>query len=366
MAVVANSSSVLETARASACPSDPATLANPTDPASPAGPSSPAGPEGPARPATPNRTAASASPARSSRPARLESLPDKEGEEDYPLSFIGAGARREDMLVLAKAYLACGDWEEVRRQVLDDNLLTLNRRSTARRIGRELMKRLQTLSRDELSFFVDGLGDDARAMLWVAICRPYPFLRDLSEQLVAGRYADMQWDLPDQAVRAFIEDQKLEHPRLARTSPSTQNKLRAHSLAMLRDCGLRAPDGRITPLYPSRAFVALVRTGHSWDLLLFPRVGAFAEAGGAQGAKSSRAARAAGAEGASCVEGPAGCGRPAESEDPAGADVPADPHAPVSVASAAPSPHAFVSAAGPVEPAAGAASSSPQDPGAQP
>lgn len=191
------------------------------------------------------------------------------------------------MLVLARAYLACGDWDEVRRQVLDDNLLTFNRRATARRIGRELMKRLQTLSRDELVFFVESLDDDARAMLWVAICRPSPFLRDLSEQLVAGRYADMQWDLPDQAVRAFIEDQKLEHPRLARSSPSTQNKLCTHSLAMLRDCGLRARDGRITPLYPSRAFVALIRARRPQDLLLFPRVGALAEAVGAQGAESA-------------------------------------------------------------------------------
>lgn len=287
MAVVANSSGIAEMAQAAACPGGPATQASPADP------SSPAGPEGSDRPAIPNRTAASTNSAHSGRPARPESSPGKEGEEDYPLSFIGAGARREDMLVLAKAYLACDDWDEVRRQVLDDNLLTLNRRSTARRIGRELMKRLQTLSRDELVFFANSLDDDAHAMLWVAICRPCPFLRDLSEQLVAGRYADMQWDLPDQAVRAFIEDQKLEHPGLARTSPSTQNKLRTHSLAMLRDCRLRACDGHITPLYPSRAFVALIRARHPRDLLLFPRVGAFAEAGGVQDAESAGPAASA-------------------------------------------------------------------------
>ena len=192
----------------------------------------------------------------------------------YPLSFTAASARQADTLVLARSYLACGDWQEVRRQVEEDNLLVFNSSGTAARVASELVKRLQTLSQEELAFLVHSVDDDTHAMLWTAICRTYPFMRELSEQLVAGRWDDMKRTLPGQALDAFMEEQELQHEELARTSAGTKAKLRSNALAMLRDCKLRARDGTITPLYPSGRFVELIRTNRPEDLRLFPRVGA--------------------------------------------------------------------------------------------
>ena len=195
-------------------------------------------------------------------------------DEGYALSFTAATARQADMLVLARCYLACNDWQEVLRQVREDNILGYNRPASAVRVAQELIKRLRTLSQEELAFFGRSVDDDTHAMLWVSICRTYPFLRDLSEQLVAGRWNNMMGNLPVQAVDAFMDEQKHEHERLARTTESTQSKLRSTSLTMLRECKLRTRDGTITPLYPSAEFVELVRANHPEDLALFPRVGA--------------------------------------------------------------------------------------------
>lgn len=191
----------------------------------------------------------------------------------YPLSFTAAGLRQADMLLLARSYQDCGDWQEVRRRAVEDNLLGFRRRKTALRVSGELVKRLQTLSQDELVFLVGSAEDDLHAMLWVSVCRCYPFLRELSEQLVAERWDAMKPTLPERALDAFMDEQKLQHEQLARTSPSTQKKLRSNALGMLRECRLRAADGSITPLYPSPEFVELVRSAHPEDLLLFPRVG---------------------------------------------------------------------------------------------
>lgn len=192
----------------------------------------------------------------------------------YVLSFTAATARQADTLALARCYLDCNDWQEVFRQVKEENILGYNRPASAMRVAQELVKRLKTLSQEELAFFDRSVDDDTHAMLWVAICRTYPFLRDLSEQLVAGRWNNMMGNLPVQAVDAFMEEQKHQHERLARTSASTQAKLRSTTLTMLRDCKLRTSDGTITPLYPSVEFVELIRADHPEDLALFPRVGA--------------------------------------------------------------------------------------------
>ena len=78
----------------------------------------------------------------------------------YCLSMSGSSVRRAETVETANLYLELGDWSEVRKRVIEDNVYQLNAESSRKRVSGELIKRLRTLSDAELRFLVDSYGDD--------------------------------------------------------------------------------------------------------------------------------------------------------------------------------------------------------------
>ena len=97
-----------------------------------------------------------------------------DSEQKYSLSFTSIGARRPETVEVARAYVDCLDWTEVRRRIIEDNIISLNKEGTRKRVGSELVKRLRMLDTDEMAFLADAIDDDQLAMIWVVICRTYP------------------------------------------------------------------------------------------------------------------------------------------------------------------------------------------------
>lgn len=192
----------------------------------------------------------------------------------YCLSLTGAGTYKQELVLLASTYLESGSWDAVKASILDDNLLQLNTESNRKRIGSELIKRLKTLSPEELEYLVGCSGDDLSALVWIAFCRTYPIMREFSEELVADRFAKMKPDVTREVYQAFVEDKMYEHPELAKLTDASRDKVKIRIFGMARDCGLLDRAGVITPIYPSPVTVGLVRQAHPEDLSLFPKVGA--------------------------------------------------------------------------------------------
>lgn len=192
----------------------------------------------------------------------------------YCLSLTGAGTYKQEMVLLARAYLDSGSWDAVKASVVDDNLLQLNTDGNRKRIGSELIKRLKTLSPEELEFLANSIGDDLSAIVWVAFCRTYPFMSEFSNELIAERFARMKPDVTKETYQAFVEDKMYEHPELARLTDASREKVKTRVFGMARDCDLLDRSGAITPIYPSPSFVSLIKRTDSDDLSLFPKVGA--------------------------------------------------------------------------------------------
>lgn len=195
-------------------------------------------------------------------------------DQKYCLSFTSIGLRRLETVEVGRAYVDCGDWSEVRRRIVEDDILSLNKESTRKRVGLELIKRLRALSDDEAAFLCEAVDDDQLAMAWVAVCRTYPVLRAFSARVVAGRYAKMLPDVPRTAWAAFIDDEEMDHPELAALTEKSRHQLELRAYGMLRECRLIDEDYNITPLYPSLRFADLVRSREALDLEIFPKVGA--------------------------------------------------------------------------------------------
>lgn len=173
--------------------------------------------------------------------------------KDYPLSLSGASARVPDVVVTAKAFLECGDWREARKRILEGNAYMMNP-SSAQRIAGELIKRLKTLSEAELRFLVESVGEDRLAMVWLSICRTYPFVQAMAREGLVERMAAFATTFDDGEYAAIMERQAQLHPELDTLTPLTAQKIRSVVFKMMNECGLLDDDRRITPLHPSSAF----------------------------------------------------------------------------------------------------------------
>lgn len=193
---------------------------------------------------------------------------------EYCLSLTGASTRYTETMAAARAYADCRNWSEVRNLIVDKNLFGLNSDGNRKRIGGEVLKRLKTLNEDEVIFLADAVGHDQPAMLWVALCRTYPLVYSVSSELLASRFDRMIPDLPRETYRAFIEEEKYDHPELAALTEKSLEKVEIRIFGMLRDCKLLDDSLKITPLYPSEGFVSLLRGANPGDLNLFPKAGA--------------------------------------------------------------------------------------------
>ena len=192
----------------------------------------------------------------------------------YPLSMTGAAAYSTTMPKLAELYLESKNWETVRKYIIFDNPLLLNSEQSRQRVALELIKRLRRLSNDETAFLMSATGDDRYTIEWLAICRTYPFVESLSEELIAKRYAKMIPDLTYNSYDVFFETEAEIHPELHSLTQSTREKMRSRIFRMLKECRLLSEENRITPLYPSDNCVELIKASDPDDLKIFPRVGA--------------------------------------------------------------------------------------------
>lgn len=190
--------------------------------------------------------------------------------KEYSLSMSGSSARMQESLIVAREYLKLRDWGATRAKVVDENLFQLNAVSSRKRVSGEIVKRLRTLTDGELEFFVSSYGDDRCAMLWVAICRTYPFVRDLSEQVIAQRFGRTIPDFAQEAYDVFFDEQAEIHPELSGMTEKGRKKMRNTVLRMLIACHLVSDERQITPLHPTQAFLAALDAGHQDDLQVFP------------------------------------------------------------------------------------------------
>lgn len=191
---------------------------------------------------------------------------------DYNLSITGATLRRPDTVETARLYLELGNWAEVRRRVVEGNAYQLNSEASLKRFAGDIIRRLRTLTDDELRFLVGSHSDDQSAMLWVSVCRTYPFVSGLSARVLRDGYEQGIPAYTEGAFEAYFEQEAEMHPELLDLSLRSHKKVRTQIFRMLVECGIIAEDGAITPIHPSPAFARAVDAGHQDDLDLFPGV----------------------------------------------------------------------------------------------
>ena len=186
------------------------------------------------------------------------------------MSFTTGSLFHRESVRLAALYLDLGDWNAVRDKVITENLLQTRTLNTLKRVCREIISRLKTLSRGELELIVEGYHQEQGYLLWLAVCRRYSFIADFAVEVLRERYITLKNDLNYEDFDFFFNRKSEWSLELDKITPATRSKLRQVLFKMLREADLLTANTMIHAAMLSSRLLELIYQSSLRDLLYFP------------------------------------------------------------------------------------------------
>ena len=189
----------------------------------------------------------------------------------YRMSFAVGGLQINDSVDIARSHSPAEAWETTLERVVDHGVGSLPKAASRRRSLREIIVRVSTLDAAELQFLAeDADRAEQQALLWVASCRAYRFVREFTLEVIRERALSLRLDLPLEAFDAFLASKAEWDDRLAAITPATRAKLRQILFRIMREAGVVSADYRILSPDVSRRLRSLLGDQSPQDLDLFP------------------------------------------------------------------------------------------------
>ncbi|MFN4016742.1 MAG: DUF1819 family protein [Reyranella sp.] len=191
--------------------------------------------------------------------------------QPYKMSFATGGLLLNESVAVARMHGPSEAWAATLQRAVDDGIATLPKIASRRRTLREIVNRISTLDRDELDYLVEGADrQDQQALLWLATCRAYRFVREFATEVIHERFLSFQLDLPLESFDILFAAKAEWDEGLAGVRPVTRAKLRQVLFRMMREASVISEDNRILSAYVSPRLKAMLAEKNPRDLALFP------------------------------------------------------------------------------------------------
>lgn len=188
----------------------------------------------------------------------------------YRMSFSTGGLFINESLAVARLYEDLADWDLVKAEALKSKTLQFRTQSSAKRSIREIVHRLRAFAEDEFVLFLTAARQDQGYLLWLAVCRTYPFVAEFAAELVSDRFLSFRTDLTYDDFDTFFEAKSEWHDELAEISVSTRSKVRQILFRMLREAGIISKDDSILGAMLSPQLLELICEHDRSELRFFP------------------------------------------------------------------------------------------------
>lgn len=195
------------------------------------------------------------------------------GQPEYRMSFTTGGLFLRESIEVARMHHDGEPWDETARRALAEGATELPKAASNKRSLREITNRLCELTNLERRFLLEDADRiDQQALLWIATCRAYRFVREFAVEVMRERYWAYQMDLPLSSFDIALEGKAEWNEDLARLSMSTRRKLRQVLFRIMREAAILSRDNRMQAAILSSELKALVREHHPGDLAYFPGI----------------------------------------------------------------------------------------------
>lgn len=189
----------------------------------------------------------------------------------YKMSFVTGGLFLNESIEVARMHNPGEAWDETIRRALEHGVSSLPKAASRRRTLREIVNRISTLDEEELSFLVEEADrPDQQALLWLATCRAYRFVREFAAEVIHERFLSFKLDLPLETFDVLFEAKAEWDEGLNGISATTRAKLRQVLFRMMREANVITPESRILAAYVSPQLRAMLARNCPSDLDLFP------------------------------------------------------------------------------------------------
>ena len=178
-----------------------------------------------------------------------------------------------DSVEVARLHSSGADWQDTIAEAVERGATSLPKAASRYRTIREISNRLRMLSEDELEFLKgDAERSDKSALLWLATCRAYRFIREFATEVIRERYLSYQLDLPLQTFDILFEAKAEWDDGLASLSESTRLKLRQILFRIMREAGVISHDNRVQTAILSSSLRTMIGRNNPGELAIFPGV----------------------------------------------------------------------------------------------
>jgi hypothetical protein len=189
----------------------------------------------------------------------------------YKMSFSTGGLFLNETLAVARLHVAGEPWSVTISRALAKGATSLPKAASQRRTLREIVNRLSTLTDMERDYLLtEADRGDQLALLWLATCRAYRFVREFATDVLRERYLSFQLDLPLESFDILFAAKAEWVDGLASISPSTRAKLRQVLFRMMREARIISDNRRIQSAIVSSRLRAMLEQECPADLVLFP------------------------------------------------------------------------------------------------
>lgn len=189
------------------------------------------------------------------------------------MSFTTGGLFHNESLEVARLHISGEPWEETILRAMEEGATNLPKSASNRRSLREISNRLLTLRDEERTYLLDEADrPEQQALLWIATCRAYRFIREFALEVLGDRYLSYQLDLPLESFDILFEAKAEWDEGLAKLSRSTRLKLRQIMFRIMREAGILTEGNRIQTAIISTRLRRMVEDNNPRELSIFPIV----------------------------------------------------------------------------------------------
>jgi len=192
-------------------------------------------------------------------------------QSQYKMSFSTGGLFLNETLAVARLHVPGEPWAATIHRALTEGTTSLPKAASQRRTLREIINRLSELDLEELAFFVDEADrTEQQALLWLASCRAYRFMREFAVEVLQERFLSYQLDLPLESFDILLEAKAEWNEGLSNISRSTQLKLRQVMFRMMREASVISDDQQIQRGYLTTRLKSMIIARNPAELAYFP------------------------------------------------------------------------------------------------
>jgi hypothetical protein len=166
----------------------------------------------------------------------------------YKLSVVAGGLFYREAIKLLELYLDLHDWSQVREKAISENILRARTQSSAIRTTREVIQRLQVLTEEQLYLLAEGSRQEQNQILWLAVCKQYPFVREFAVDVLREKYLRLDLEISYPDFDRFYNAKAEWNDSLAQITELTRKKLRQVLFRIMTEAEIITQAGMILPM----------------------------------------------------------------------------------------------------------------------